>query len=57
MSRIEHLADGVTFYLGDCSEILPSLRKVDAVVTDPPYGMKRDGKPPSTSVSRTVKGL
>lgn len=37
--RIEQLADGVTLYLGDCREILPSLGKVDAVVTDPPYGI------------------
>lgn len=28
-----------TLYLGDCMEILPTLDKVDAVVTDPPYGM------------------
>ena len=27
-----------TLYLGDCLEILPSLPKVDAVITDPPYG-------------------
>lgn len=26
-------------YLGDCLEILPTLPKVDAVVTDPPYGI------------------
>jgi site-specific DNA-methyltransferase (adenine-specific) len=26
-------------YLGDCLEILPSLPKVDAVITDPPYGV------------------
>lgn len=26
-------------YLGDCREILPTLGKVDAVVTDPPYGI------------------
>ncbi len=38
MSRIETLAEGVTLYLGDCREILPTLPKVDAVVTDPPYG-------------------
>jgi site-specific DNA-methyltransferase (adenine-specific) len=36
--RIETLAEGVTLYLGDCREILPTLGKVDAVVTDPPYG-------------------
>jgi DNA modification methylase len=29
----------VTLYLGDCREILPTLGKVDAVVTDPPYGI------------------
>ena len=38
MNRIETLAEGVTLYLGDCREILPTLPKVDAVVTDPPYG-------------------
>jgi site-specific DNA-methyltransferase (adenine-specific) len=27
-------------YLGDCREILPTIGKVDAVVTDPPYGMR-----------------
>lgn len=25
-------------YLGDCRDILPTLPKVDAVITDPPYG-------------------
>jgi DNA modification methylase len=28
-----------TLYHGDCLEILPRLPRVDAVVTDPPYGM------------------
>jgi site-specific DNA-methyltransferase (adenine-specific) len=28
-----------TLYLGDCLEILPTLPTVDAVITDPPYGM------------------
>ena len=31
-----------TLYCGDCLEILPTLDPVDAVVTDPPYGVKRD---------------
>jgi DNA modification methylase len=39
LSRIETIAEGVTLYLGDCREILPTLGKVDAVVTDPPYGL------------------
>jgi hypothetical protein len=37
--RREVLADGVELYLGDCRSILPALGKVDAVVTDPPYGI------------------
>ena len=28
-----------TLYLGDCREVLPTLGKVDCVLTDPPYGM------------------
>jgi site-specific DNA-methyltransferase (adenine-specific)/modification methylase len=36
--RKEVIGDA-TLYLGDCSEILPTLPKVDAVVTDPPYGV------------------
>jgi site-specific DNA-methyltransferase (adenine-specific) len=34
--RVETIGD-CTLYLGDCLEILPTLGKVDAVVTDPPY--------------------
>ncbi len=39
MIRKEELAEGVAVFLGDCREILPTLGKVDAVVTDPPYGI------------------
>lgn len=31
-----------TLYLGDCMDILPTLDKVDAVITDPPYGIADD---------------
>ncbi len=41
--RIEHLAEGVALYCGDCREIAPTLSKVDAVVTDPPYGTSVTG--------------
>lgn len=33
-----------TLYLGDCMEILPTLPKVDAVITDPPYGIDESSK-------------
>lgn len=33
-----------TLYLGDCMDILPTLPKVDAVITDPPYGISRSGQ-------------
>lgn len=36
--RVEHIGD-CTLYLGDCRDILPKLGEVDAVVTDPPYGI------------------
>lgn len=42
MSRIETLADGVTLYLGDCREILPTVTNIDAVISDPPYGMNKE---------------
>ena len=35
--RKETIGDA-ELYLGDCLEVLPTLGKVDAVVTDPPYG-------------------
>ena len=38
MTQIEQIGDA-TLMLGDCLEILPTLGKVDAVVTDPPYGV------------------
>ena len=34
--------------LGDCRDILPTLGPVDAVVTDPPYGIGRDGQKRTT---------
>ena len=32
-----------TLYLGDCSEILPTLQQVDLTLTDPPYGINYGG--------------
>lgn len=36
--RVEHIG-AATLYLGDAREIVPTLGNVDAVVTDPPYGI------------------
>ena len=41
MTEIIHIGDA-TLYHGDCMDILPTLGKVDAVVTDPPYGVELD---------------
>lgn len=51
--RIETLADGITLYNADCREVLPTLGKVDAVVTDPPYssgGQFRGDRAQKTSI-------
>ena len=37
MSQRVEIGDAV-LYLGDCMDILPTLPKVNAVITDPPYG-------------------
>ena len=36
--RVEQIGD-CTLALGDCLEILPTMGKIDAIVSDPPYGM------------------
>lgn len=47
MVRAETIGNA-TLYLGDCLEIMPLLPKVDAVVTDPPYGIGKDGQAQTT---------
>jgi site-specific DNA-methyltransferase (adenine-specific) len=39
--RVERIGNA-TLYLGDCLTILPTLGKVDSVITDPPYGVGVD---------------
>ena len=47
---------GITIYCGDCREILPSLPKVDLVLTDPPYGIgEAAGKNKSRSKMAVAK--
>ena len=54
--REETLAEGVRLICADCREVLPTLGKVDAVVTDPPYGIgiTRSNR---LAVSRGLGGL
>jgi len=42
MSKV--IIGDATLYLGDCMDILPTLSKVDAVITDPPYGINENNK-------------
>jgi site-specific DNA-methyltransferase (adenine-specific) len=49
-----------TLYCGDCMEVLPLIGKVDAVITDPPYGiLNLQGVGSTTAVrkSRRVMGI
>jgi len=43
-------------YLGDCMEVLPTLPKVDAVITDPPYGIGQDGGAQRTRGKKYTNG-
>ena len=43
MSFREEIIGDCRLILGDCREVLPTLGKVDAVVTDPPYGVNYEG--------------
>jgi DNA modification methylase len=43
-----------TLYLGDCSDVMPVLKGVDAVVTDPPYGI---GEAAGKNKSRSKKAV
>lgn len=42
-SRVEHLAECVTLYQGDMMDVLPTLGRFDACVTDPPYEFQSSG--------------
>lgn len=42
MTRKECLAEGIELYLGDCREILPTLERADAMVTDIPYEVSQE---------------
>jgi site-specific DNA-methyltransferase (adenine-specific) len=39
MAKVEYIAEGVTLYLGDCRDVLPTVPMADAAFTSPPYNM------------------
>ena len=41
----EERIGGQRLILGDCREVMPTLGRFDAVVTDPPYGIRADENP------------
>ena len=45
-----------TLYLGDCMDVLPTLGRFDAVITDPPYGIGQDGGAQRTRGSKRTNG-
>ncbi len=51
--RRKEIIGDCTLYLGDCRDILPTLGKVDAVVTDPPYGIGHGARLHSEIKKRT----
>ena len=53
--RTETIGDA-TLYLGDCREVLPTLGKVNAVITDPPYGIAYDPSQYNGSFSKGIFG-
>lgn len=51
----------IAIYHGDCRDVIEEweglrTQSFDLLLTDPPYGMNRDGKPPSTSTHGGHKG-
>lgn len=53
--RVEQIGDA-TLYLGDCLEILPTLPKVDAVITDPPYSERTHAGHDASASGHTGQG-
>ncbi len=48
--------DGIQIFLADCREVIPTLPKVDLVLTDPPYGIGFDRENTSMSCGMRVDG-
>ena len=56
MIRRKEVIGNQTLILGDCLEVMPTLARFDAVVTDPPYGIRADENPVRGSKKHERKG-
>ena len=54
--RRKEIIGDCTLFLGDCRDILPTLGKVDAVVTDPPYGINYKTNLPGSQDFAVLQG-
>jgi DNA modification methylase len=48
--------NGIVIYHADCRDVLPSLPKVDLVLTDPPYGINAANRPDGGAVCSRASG-
>jgi site-specific DNA-methyltransferase (adenine-specific)/modification methylase len=53
--RVETIGQA-TLYLADCLEVIQALPKVDALITDPPYGMKTNTMNKSSGRGKNING-
>lgn len=51
MIKRKEVIGGQTLLLGDCLEVMPTLGRFDAVVTDPPYGIGENAQKAKTRTS------
>lgn len=54
--RVETIGNA-TLYLGDCRDVLPTLGPMDAVVTDPPYGIGESAGKAKTRISGLTSSI
>jgi DNA modification methylase len=54
--KIVFQSDLVTLWHGDCREVIPTLRDIDAVLCDPPYGIRHKSSHGATWEGKQIAG-
>ena len=44
----KEIIGNATLYMADCRDVLPQIEQVECVITDPPYGIRKDGQTRTT---------